>query len=406
MKKKIILSVVAFLYCTCLSEVTSGQTELIVDLNDVELAFTGLFDDYKATDLSGPIVSWNRLATYDQSKIINVVYVCDRKYLPYTYTSLISILQNSKPEERIEPIRFTIILDELELRGTLNKSMSKFLNAFFYMFNRDTYKYDIECIPIPEAERNRINQLDSYWWPKSIFLKLFFSNFLPYDRCLYIDGDTICISDIRELWNVDLGTHCYAACNHSSYIREDGHWVEYTLKGLIIHNAGVILMNLNRMRECGFSNILEKTVLDGQSMGKGFLRGIEGRYVEETALDEFSQKHKDLGVLELNLRFNFRHELVPISSDDGCGPFPVRCFHSDLPATVTNPIIIHYYSVNPPFLKPWRCLQQYEKCEYPDYRDSNHSFWQKAWPYNPWAFVQWYKFHKEYCEIKALAEGE
>ncbi|MDR2075056.1 MAG: hypothetical protein LBP31_02430, partial [Holosporales bacterium] len=193
----------------------------------------------------------------DQSEIINIVYVADRKYLPYTYTSLISVLENSKYIERAEPIRFTIILDEMEFKGILDDGMSKFLNAFFLAFNRNIYKYNIEYIPIPDIERERISKFNSYWWPKSIFLKLSFSNFLPYKKCLYLDGDTICVSDIRELWIIDLEKYCFGACDHN--IRH----------GALFYNAGVILMNLEKMREVGFASEVEKLVITGQETENG-----------------------------------------------------------------------------------------------------------------------------------------
>ncbi|MDR2074792.1 MAG: hypothetical protein LBP31_01065, partial [Holosporales bacterium] len=135
-------------------------------INEVEAAFADL-PGYQKVDISGPIVPWNKMETYDQSKIINIVYVSGSKYQHYTYTSLISILENSKPEEREEPIRFTIILDEIgpegrsTFNGTLDDDMRRSTNALFLEFNRDIYRYDIEYIPIPDRERERINQFET-----------------------------------------------------------------------------------------------------------------------------------------------------------------------------------------------------------------------------------------------------
>ncbi|MDR2075123.1 MAG: hypothetical protein LBP31_02780, partial [Holosporales bacterium] len=229
------------------------------------------------------------------------MYVADEKYLPYTYTSLVSILDNSKPEERDEPIRFTIILDEMEFDGILDDDITKSTNALFFKFNRDTYKYDIEYIPIPDEERRRINQFNSYWWPKSIFLKLFLGNFLPYDKCLYLDGDTICVNNIKKLWNIDLEGHCFGACDHN---------VRY---GKLCYNAGLILMNLEKMRKVGFASMIEKLVVTGQKTERN-LSLTFGRYVEETALIEYSlaHKHTNAGVLDLDFGHNVCVSALPM----------------------------------------------------------------------------------------------
>ncbi|MDR2074734.1 MAG: hypothetical protein LBP31_00755, partial [Holosporales bacterium] len=113
--KKLLLSIAIVLGggggLTCSSSLpatTQGYSTQLTksfNINEVELSFIDL-PGYQKADISGPVVPWNKLRTYDPSKIINIVYVSGSKYQHYTYTSLISILENSKPEERNEPIRF------------------------------------------------------------------------------------------------------------------------------------------------------------------------------------------------------------------------------------------------------------------------------------------------------------
>ncbi|MDR2074943.1 MAG: hypothetical protein LBP31_01855 [Holosporales bacterium] len=379
--KKLLLSIAIVLggwrgltYSSSLPATTqrySTQLPKSFNINEVELSFIDL-PGYQKADISGPVVPWNKLGTYDQSEIINIVYVSDEKYLPYTYTSLISILDNSKPEERNEPIRFTIILDEVEFKGILDDDMTRLTNVLFFKFNRDIYKYDIEYIPIPDRERERINQFETYWnlWPKNIFLKLFFSNFLSCDKCIYLDGDTACVSDIRRLWNIDLGKHCFGG---TEYFELANRYKEK------IFNAGMLLFNLKRMREVGFATEIEEIFKEGQKNPKM-------RYLEEFALKDYSKKH---GHYPINQEFNMGIE-------------------DNIPKRYTNEnndnlkiSLIHFCS----YFKPQKFIQKYEAAGCPNYKNLQHTFW-KLYKYSSWAFVQCYKYYKHYEEINDLAKLE
>jgi lipopolysaccharide biosynthesis glycosyltransferase len=348
---------------------------------------------YQDIDISRPVVPWGKLKTYDQSKIINIVYVADEKYLPYTYTSLVSILDNSKYTERKEPIRFTIILDEMEFKGILDDDTTRSTNVLFFKFNRDIYKYDIEYIPIPDMERERINQFKTYWWPKfkwpkSIFLKLFFSNFLPYDKCIYLDGDTACVNDIRKLWSVNLGDKCFGACDHNKR------------HGASCHNAGVILMNLEKMRSVSFASEVEELAITGQKTGRGIPYPLTW-YVEETALIEYSQKHTDTGALDLDFKHNVCVSALPMRGSlydnfanrnlQESEKRKVDLFGSEF---LSNPSIIHYYFWEKT-TKPWNCVQEYEAAGCPSFEITENNFWKTTWKHNPWAFWVWYKYYKE-----------
>lgn len=62
------------------------------------------------------------------------------------------------------------------------------------------------------------------------------------DKMIYIDVDTMCVSDIAQLWNVPLGKHDFAAAK--DYMGR--FWIRPTYC-----NAGVLLLNVKQMREDG-----------------------------------------------------------------------------------------------------------------------------------------------------------
>ncbi|MDR2075103.1 MAG: hypothetical protein LBP31_02675 [Holosporales bacterium] len=341
-------------------------------INEAESSFMDLLG-YQDIDISGPIVPWNRLKTYDQSKIINIVYFADEKYLPYTYTSLVSILDNSKLRERKEPIRFTIVLDEIEFKGTLNDDTTRSTNALFLLFNRDTYKYDIEYIPIPDRERERINQFNSYNWPKNVFLKLFVSNFLTYDRCIYLDGDTVCVNDIRELWNIDLKNACIGGCKEP-FVSKINH---------PYYNGGVWLFDLKKMRAVDFANEIKTMTHKGQKRSKF--------YTEEAGLRDYGKEH---GIVSMDCRFNMPPLAIPNEFHPNASSHDWAFKNNNSSVltreSVINLTIMHYY-YQP---KPWDCVQQYEAARCPSYESTENNFWKTTWKHNPWSFWVWYKYYK------------
>jgi lipopolysaccharide biosynthesis glycosyltransferase len=268
--------------------------------------------------------------------------------------------------------------------------MRRSTNALFLEFNRDIYRYDIEYIPIPDRERERINQFETAcylsnsmfpklffsnspppettsYWPKNIFLKLFFSNFFSYERCIYLDGDTVCVNNIRRLWNIDLGEHCFAGLVRQS----NSFWVI---------NAGCLLYDLQKMKNVSFASEIEEILKQNQKNPSHHTEALE-----EHALYAYSAKH---GHYVIGPEFNMGKDVVPYE------------FNEVIEKDNKHPTIVHYYG-RP---KPPEIIKRYEKVNCPDYKNLQHPFWKSYWKYSPWAFWVWCKYYKKYCEIKDLTK--
>jgi hypothetical protein len=332
---------------------------------------------------------------------------------------MLSILQNSPAKKRERTIKFNIVVDEPYFDGVFNADKVNLVNIFCHQYPKNVHNYDLFFLPIPYSQKHLCSQFVSYAWPNTIFLKLFFSNFLPYKRYLYLDGDTLCIGDIQDIWDVDLGTHCLGACEHHS---------PFVKNGVKIYNAGVILMDLEKMKEYNFAKGCEESIKIGQQKEAGYIiqKKDEKWYTEETAMFDYSVSNPDYGILDMDLRFNMCAHHIPydfdgknFSGEDKACDVPIT-FEimpkkligetvQDMKKWLSQLVLIHYYYWEDTPSKPWQLnrLQKYKKAGCPSYagKGKEHLFWKTFWKHNPWSFVQWYEYYKKFLDIKTQAQS-
>ena len=138
--------------------------------------------------------------------------------------------------------------------------------------------------------------------------------FPDLDRILSLDVDTMVRTDISSLWDIDLDGYYIAGCSEPHHNRD----------GIISVNAGVIMMNLEMMRD-GRADILMDC-----------LNVHELAFVDQDAMTCLCQGR----ILELDNRYNGTRWT-------GCGP---ECFikhYAGIPNWYTMPEAIQWYH------KPW-----------------------------------------------------
>lgn len=108
-------------------------------------------------------------------------------------------------------------------------------------------------------------------------LRLRLVEYIECDRLLYLDCDTIVIGDLGHLQNYEM-CHSLAAVPMDTNVMQNSEWnggKDY--KGTTCFNAGVLLLNLNRLRLEGFSEyymkLLDETHLNDQSVLNLFCQG-------------------------------------------------------------------------------------------------------------------------------------
>ncbi len=171
--------------------------------------------------------------------IIPVVYATDQAYMRYTLVSMVSALQNAR---RNTFYAFTVLIPQNSGidQTDIDERLSRFNNyslSFIEMGNEFAdLQMHIPRITSPTFYRLRITSL----------LKNF-------DKCIYLDGDTIVCEDLQSLYTIDLqDNYLVGVPAYGYYKKEAEHRKRLELSDNQVFqyiNAGVLLMNLKKMRD-------------------------------------------------------------------------------------------------------------------------------------------------------------
>lgn len=193
------------------------------------------------------------------------------------------------------------------------------------------------------------NRLREYTFTLTIFFRLFIPVMFPkYDKCIYVDADTVISDDISRLYNEDLGDN-YLGCIVDKSTIDNEILASYFEEVVGIPrdkyiNSGVLLMNSKKLRELK---------------------------IDEKFLDLYTKYGFDVIAPDQDYINSMCYGHIKYLSDIyDAMPNPNN-------KEVENPVIIHYNL----FLKPW----QYENVQYYDYF---------------WKYAKFTPFYNEILEIK------
>lgn len=180
---------------------------------------------------------------------INVVFVCDNNYAHILATSIKSILENKAPTDKlfiyvIHPDFTENNINKLELM-TGNEAKLQFIK-----FNIDALK---------NAPRN---------YHIMCYAKILLPKLLPnIAKILYIDVDTIILKSLQPIWDTDMTT-LYVAAVQNQFNEEtliNNHPASSSGKYKNpdkFFNSGVMLLNLEKIREDGMDQRLTHEMLE------------------------------------------------------------------------------------------------------------------------------------------------
>ena len=149
---------------------------------------------------------------------MNIVYCIDERYIEITKKSIDSIL-------KFNPKANIIIVSEIEL-----PDFKQYTN-----FRFDLSKYTFK----QRTANDRIT--------KASYLRLFLPEILPFEKCLYLDGDIICQKPLKTLY--EMGCEYISACESHTYGKKQAKELGIDRYAL----TGMMLMNLKTLREDNFT---------------------------------------------------------------------------------------------------------------------------------------------------------
>lgn len=261
---------------------------------------------------------------------MNIVYHASDSFAKVTGTSIVSIFENNKDADDI-----TIYIIEKKFTDVNKKKMKELA---------DKYARKIEFIPMPdinEIENLGLKKIKEKWIFDS-YCRLFLDKLLPesVDKVLYLDGDVLNTSSLKELWGMDLEGSCAAAvidCLGEKY---------YQLLGLSKEarycNSGVILFDLAKWRKQEMDEKVRKYVHDNH----GYVF-----FMEQTVFNAVMQGKIKI----LHPKYNTYSMMQILSYEDLMRLRKVERYYSEkeIEEAIEKPVLVHMTSSFLVVNRPW-----------------------------------------------------
>ena len=137
---------------------------------------------------------------FKRSGKLNIVYTTNEAFVAKVAASICSVFENNK---EIDEIRVFIVG-----QGISKESKNKFLEL------ADKYNRIIEIIPLQSIDTYIDFEFDTGGWNPIVLARLVLDKLLPeeVEKVLYLDGDTINLAPLDEVWNTDLEEKVLGAC--------------------------------------------------------------------------------------------------------------------------------------------------------------------------------------------------
>ena len=180
----------------------------------------------------------------NNKQVIPIFFAVDDGYIPFLAVSIQSLVDHASNEHQyVIKVLYTNISEENQ------KNISKYerenISIEFVDLN-----YYIEKI------KDKLYTRDYY--SKTTYFRLFIPNLYPqYNKVLYLDSDITILSDVADLYNIDIGDNLIAAAP-DDVIQTIEVFQDYAEKVVGVadyrnyFNAGIIVMNLDELRKFDF----------------------------------------------------------------------------------------------------------------------------------------------------------
>lgn len=163
---------------------------------------------------------------------MNIVYGCDDNFAPVLYVSVATLIKCNADSK----LKIYIIDDHI------SENNKKEINRLAIGNNK------IFWLPMININNEIGSKLQFDRGSSAQFARIFIDRYLPKDvnRIIYLDCDTMSVSSIKKLWNIDLKNATFGACL-DAFSRFYSRNLKLPKNASLI-NSGVLLIDLDKWR--------------------------------------------------------------------------------------------------------------------------------------------------------------
>ena len=223
--------------------------------------------------------------------MINVLFCGNDGVFDGMLTCALSILKRTETEEPFAFYVFTMDVSHLDPRYVpVTPEQMAFFEEIICKYNPQNVARCVDVTPLYRQHFSGCPNEGAYCSPYTL-IRLFADlvEGMP-DKLLYLDADIMFQRDIRLLYDVDVSQVEYAAARD--------HYGKYLVHPNYV-NAGVLLFNLQRMRETG---LLEKA--------RGWIKTKKLMFADQSAIIRSTTKKRMLPQKFNDQKFLHRHTVV------------------------------------------------------------------------------------------------
>ena len=179
---------------------------------------------------------------------IPIFFSCDDKYIPYFATALQSLVENASK-------KFIYRIHILHANSISRENMEEIKETYCHK------NIKIKFVDI-SAKINGLSQKlhTRDYYSKSTYFRMFIPNMFPqYDKAIYLDSDIVLLRDIAKLYKQKIGDKLLAGVADMA-VAQHSEFIDYVKNKIGVKsekeyfNAGILLLNLAKMREENFEN--------------------------------------------------------------------------------------------------------------------------------------------------------
>ena len=173
---------------------------------------------------------------------MNLLYCGNEGVFDGVFTSALSVVKRLKKPRPIRLYLFTMSLTRLKSTyRPITAKQANFIQTTLQKYNADTQVFLRDVTELYEAHLHQNANENCYCSPYTLLRLLADLTDAP-SKILYLDADVVANKDISALYDIDVTDFCYAAARD--------YYGKFLVSPRYI-NAGVLLLNLRRIRKSG-----------------------------------------------------------------------------------------------------------------------------------------------------------